>query len=85
MRTGDRESEWFGVNRGVRQDCTLSPLLCNVFVNKVTREARGGFVREVKLSTGEVGVLLYADNMVLMAESEERLQSNLQVLSEAMV
>ena len=42
-------------------------------------------MREGKLSTGEVGVLLYADGMVLMAESEERLQSNLQILSEAMV
>ena len=30
-------------------------------------------------------MLLYADGMVLMAESEEGLQSNLQVLSEAMV
>ena len=85
VRIGDKESEWFGVNRGVRQGCTLSPWLFNVFVDKVTREARGGFVREVKLSTGEVGVLLYADDMVLMAESEEGLQSNLQVLSEAMV
>ena len=85
VRIGDRESECFGVNRGVRQGCTLLPWLFNVFVDKVTREARGGFVRELKLSTGEVGVLLYADDMVLMAESEEGLQSNLQVLSEAMV
>ena len=84
VRIGDRESDWFGVNRGVRQGCTPSPLLFNVFVDKVTREARGGFVREVKLSTGEVGVLLYADDMVLMVEPEEGLQSNLQVLSEAM-
>ena len=48
----------------------------NVFVVKVTREARRKFVREVKLSTG--------DDMVIMAESKGRLQSNLQVLSEAM-
>ena len=72
------------MNRDVRQGCTLLPWLFNVFVDKVTREARGEFVREVKLSTGEVGVLLYADDMVLMAESEEGLQSNSQVLSEAM-
>ena len=58
MRIGDGESEWFGVNRGVRQGYTHSPWLFNVFVDKVTRGARGGFVREVKLSTGEVGVLL---------------------------
>ena len=41
-------------------------------------------MREVKLSTGDVGVLLFADDMVIMAEPEEGLQSNLQALSEAM-
>ena len=39
-------------------------------------------MRDVKLSTDEVGVLLYADGMVLMAASEKGLQSNLQALSE---
>ena len=39
---------------------------------------------EVKLSTGDVGMLLFADDMVIMAVSEEGLQSNLKVLSEAM-
>ena len=84
VQVGGRESEWFGVHKGVRQGCTLSPWLFNVFVDKVTREARKEFVREVKLSTGEVGVLLFADDMVVMAESEEGLQSNLQALSDAM-
>ena len=84
VRVGDRESEWFGVHKGVRQGCTLSPWLFNVFVDKVAREAREKFVSEVKLSTGDVGMLLFADDMVIMAESEEGLQSNLKVLSEAM-
>ena len=38
VKIGNRESEWFGVNRGVRQGCTLSPWLFNVFVDKVTRD-----------------------------------------------
>ena len=84
VRVGDRESEWFGVHKGVRQGCTLSPWLFNVYVDKVAREAREKFVSEVKLSTGDVGMLLFADDMVIMAESEEGLQSNLKVLSEAM-
>ena len=84
VRVGDRESEWFGMYKGVRQGCTLSPWLFNVYVDKVAREAREKFVSEVKLSTGDVGMLLFADDMVIMAESEEGLQSNLKVLSEAM-
>ena len=50
----------------------------------MTRGARRELVREVKLSTGGVGVLHCADGMVVMAESEEWLQSSLQALSEAM-
>ena len=78
------ESELFGVHRGVRQGCTLSPWLFNVFMDKVTREARRQFWSEVKLSTGDVGVLLFADDMVDMAESVEGLQSNFQVLSDVL-
>ena len=78
------ESELFGVHRGVRQGCTLSPWLFNVFMDKVTREARRGFQSEVKLSTGDVGVLLFADDMIVMAESVEGLQSNLKVLSDVL-
>ena len=73
----------WGAQGSVRKGCTLSPWLFNVFVDKVTRDARREFVREVKLSTGDVGVLLFADDKVIMAESEEGLQSNLQVLNEA--
>ena len=60
------------MHKGVRQGCTLSPWLFidNVLVDKVTREARREFVRDMKLSTGDVGVLLFADDMVIMAESE---------------
>ena len=54
----------------------------NLFMDNVMREARGSSVSEVQLSTGEVGVLLIADNMVVMAESEERLQHNLQMVSD---
>ena len=50
----------------------------------MTRGARRELEREVKLSTGDVVVLLCADDMVLMAESEEGLQRSLQALSEAM-
>ena len=55
VRVGDIESEWFGVHKGVSQGCTLSPCLFNVPVDEVTREASREFVREMKLSTGDVG------------------------------
>ncbi|MDA8042237.1 MAG: reverse transcriptase domain-containing protein [Pirellulales bacterium] len=75
------ESELFGVCRGVRQGCTLPPWLFNVFMDRVMREAQRQFPSEVRLSTGNVGVLLFADNMVVMVESVEGLQHNMQVMS----
>ena len=71
---------WMRMERQVRGLLTM-PWLFNVLEDKVTRGARRELVREVKLSTGDVGCV---DDMVLMAESAEGLQSSLQALSEAM-
>ena len=46
------------------------------------REARGSFVGEVQLSTGKVGVLLFAEDMVVLADSKEGLQHNLKTVSD---
>ena len=53
-------------------------------VDKVTREVRKKFVREVKLFMSEVGGTAFAGGMVVMAGSKEGLHNNLQVLSDAM-
>ena len=79
------ESKWFGVRKGVRQGCTLSPWLFNAFMDNVAREARRECIREVVLSTGTVGLLMFADDMVMMAETEEALQHNVEAMNEALV
>ena len=58
-----------------------------MFIDKVAREAREAkqvFTSGVKLSTGELEILLFVDDMVLLADSAERLESNLKVLSEVL-
>ena len=47
-------------------------------------EARRDFVSGVKLSTRGVEILMFADDMVLMAESAEGLEKNLGVMGEAL-
>ena len=84
VKVGRMESELFGVCRGVRQGCTLSPWLLNVFMDRVTREAKRQLQSEVRLFTGNVGVLLFADDMVVMSESVEGLQHNMQVMSDVL-
>ena len=82
VRVGGLISEELEVRKGVRQVCKLSPWLFNLFMDNVMREAIGSFVGEVQLSTGEVGVLLFADDMMVMADSEEGLQHNLKTVSD---
>ena len=36
VKVGGSESELFGVHKGVRQGCTLSPWLFNVFMDRMT-------------------------------------------------
>ena len=48
------------------------------------REAKRQFQSEVRLSTGNVGVLLFADDMVIMSESVDGLQHNMQVMSDVL-
>ena len=57
---------------GVKQGDTLSPLLFNIFINgiveMVKRKGLGAKIGEEKVT-----ILLFADDMVLLAESEEDL------------
>ena len=66
----------------MRQGCTVSPWLFNVFLDAIVKEARKGFkegVKEarkgfkegVRLGNENVDVLLITDDMVLVADSEE--------------
>ena len=47
------------------------------------REAKRQFMRE-ELSTGDLGLLLFADYMVVKVELVEGLQHNLQVMSDVL-
>lgn len=66
----------FEVKKGIRQDCPLFPWLSVIFIDRIVNEARKQFYRSVQLTTGQV--LLLANDLVMLAESEEALQHNLQ-------
>ena len=54
--------------KGLWQGCTLSPWLFNVFIDTVAREAKQHFTNGVQLSTGELEVLLFVDDMAVLAD-----------------
>ena len=39
VRTGHGTTDWFQIGKGVRQDCTLSPCLFNLYTEYIMRNA----------------------------------------------
>ena len=76
VRSGHGTTDWFQTGKGVRQGCTLSLCLFNVYAEYIMRnaeldEAQGGF----KIARRNINNLSHADDTTLMAESEEELKS----------
>ena len=76
VRTGHETTDWFQIEKGVRQGCVLSPCLFNLYAEYIMRnagleEAQVG----VKIARRNINNLRYADDTTLMAESEEELKS----------
>ena len=73
VRVEDELTECFEVRQGVKQGCSLSPCLFNVFLDMVAREARAQFNEGVRLDKCTMQLLMFADDTVFLAEMEEDL------------
>ena len=76
VRTGHETTDWFQIGKGVRQGCILPPCLFNFYSEYIMRnagleEAQAG----IKIARRNINHLRYADDTILMAESEEELKS----------
>ena len=83
VRTGHRSTDWFQIGKGVRQGCILSPCLFNLYAEYIMRntgldEAQAG----IKIAARNINNLRYADDTILIAESEEELKSLLMKVKE---
>ena len=68
-------SEWFPVNKGVRQGCVLSLYLFNILAEMVMRETLDGFQGGLQIGRQMITNLHYADDVILLATSGAELQS----------
>ena len=76
VRTGHGTMNWFQIGKVVCQGCILSPCLFNFYAEYIMRnagldEAQAG----IKIAGRNINNLRYSENTILMAESEEELNS----------
>ena len=83
VRAGHGTTNWFQIEKGVRQGCILSPCLFNLYAEYIMRNA--GLEETpagIKIAGRNINNLRYADDTTLMAESEEELKSLLMKVKE---
>ena len=76
VRIEHRTTDLFQTGKGVHQGCLLSPCLFNFYAEYIMRnagleETQAG----IKIAGRSINNLRYADDIILMAESEEELKS----------
>ena len=79
VRLNGHCTDWFAVGSGLRQGCSLSPLLFNLFLNDLALKIKA-VSKGVMIDDERVCILCYADDLVLIAENEQDLQCMLDVL-----
>jgi exonuclease III len=74
VRVAGEISEWFSIQKGVRQGCVLSPYLFNVISEVVMRKALEGYKGGITIGGRRISNLRYADDIVLLASTPNELQ-----------
>ena len=83
VRTGPGSTDWLQIGKGVCQGCILSPCIFNLYAeysmrNAGLEETQAG----IKIAGRNLNNLSYADDTILMAESEEELKNLLMKVKE---
>ena len=79
VKINDKVGDFTPIQRGVRQGCVLSPDLFSLYSEIILRhiEREGG----IKIGGHNINHLRYADDTVLLAASEEKLQNLIQIVN----
>ena len=73
VRVNAFKTDIFEVNCGLKQGCTLSTLLFNLYVNDLVTKINSLDIG-IEIDGEKVAVMLYADDLVLISASEDDLQ-----------
>ncbi|KAK3551641.1 hypothetical protein QTP70_020851 [Hemibagrus guttatus] len=72
VRIASCKSDLFPVHVGLRQGCPLSPVLFIVFMDRISRRSQG--LEGVRFGDHRISLLIFADDVVLLAPSSLDLQ-----------
>ena len=78
---GDIETEWVLSNRGVRQGCILSPVLFAMYTEELAVRVKESDLG-MKIGNEKISLLMYADDIILMSEKSDDLQTMLDIVNE---
>ena len=78
MKLGNYLTDYFSIKFGVKQGCKMSSTLFSIYINDLAEEMRE-LNWEVNLddTNTNISILLYADDIALIAPNEENLQTML--------
>lgn len=75
------KSNFFQIKLGLRQGCVLSPLLFDIFINDLVEEIKKSELG-VQYGNDKIAILLFADDIVIIAETAKDLQLLMNILYE---
>ena len=80
VRVNNYITDWFNVTTGLKQGCLLSTTLFNLYINDLSEQLDIP-IKGISIEGKTINHLFYADDLVLIAESEADLQLLLNILS----
>jgi len=67
------------INKGVHQDCPLSPTMFNKYFDEIIIKWQKQDITEIKLSKNQQLSTLFADDQVVIADTEDNLQKAVRI------
>ena len=80
----DNEEGESKIGKGVRQGCSLSPIIFNLYIEEAIRQVKEGPQIGVKIQGEKIAMIRFADDIAILAENGKNLQDTLYHMKEVM-